>query len=64
MRKLETFHILVVPNNIILEVTSTVAVAKKIGIRGGWIGKVLGEISTKRDHFTFASRISTTKGPT
>lgn len=51
VRKLETFNILDVPDNIVLKAVSTVVVAGKMGIQVEWIDRVIGEISFRRDHF-------------
>lgn len=52
MLKLETVHILDVPDNVFSKVAITVVTAEKMCIRVGWIDKVPGEIRAKRDHFT------------
>lgn len=52
VQKLETFNTLDVLENIVSKVDDTVDMAATMGIKVGWIIKVLEEIDTKRDHFT------------
>lgn len=51
MQKLETLHIMDVPDNVVSKVASTFVVAEKMGISVGLIDKVLREIDAKRYHF-------------
>lgn len=51
MEKLETFVIVDVPDNIVSKVACTIATAKKMGIKVGWIDKVIEDTYAKRDHF-------------
>lgn len=44
VRKLETFNIPDILNNVVSKVASIVAAAKKMGIYVGWINKVIGKL--------------------
>lgn len=48
MKKMETFDVLDVHNNVVSKVARTVAVAKKIGIKIGWVSRVIGNICANR----------------
>lgn len=51
IKKLETFASLDVPDDAVLKVVRTVAVAEKMGIKVGRLDKVVGDVCAKRDHF-------------
>lgn len=51
MQKLENFNILEVPTQVASEVADVAAATANMGIKVEWIGKVLGVIGTKKNHY-------------
>lgn len=51
VQKLERFTVLKVPAQVISEVADIVAIAARMGVKVGWISKILGEIIVKREHY-------------
>lgn len=51
VQKLQRFTVLKVPAQVISEVADIVAIAARMGVKVGWISKILGEIIVKREHY-------------
>lgn len=51
VQKLETFNIQDAPENVVSKMAITIALAEKMGIQVVWINKIIGEISSRKDHF-------------
>lgn len=51
VQKLERFTVLKVPAQVISEVADIVAIAARMGVKVGWISKILGEIIVKREYY-------------
>lgn len=58
VQELESFAILDVPDKVISRVTRVVCAVEKSGVRVDWLDRVIGEVSSRRDHAILANKES------
>lgn len=56
VQELESFAVLDVPDEVISRVARVVSAAKKSGVRVDWLDRVIGEVSSRRDHAILATK--------
>lgn len=56
VQELESFAILDVPDEVISRVARVVSTVEKSGVRVDWLDRVIGEVSSKRDHALLANK--------